>query len=334
MLSRGVLRGQRRSWLVAVGLLVASLALHLLHAADIITLVVCAAVLTLLIVQRERFRAQTERATIVTAFVILAVGGVIATLGGFVAVEVAGHVHHHPLPSWPDVLLGSAERLVGVEWVVFPTTIDRYASVSLLAVGISLIVVALYPAHQAGGRPPPVVGARGHGPARRRAQGARHRAAARDRHARLLRAARRQAVVLPPRLTRRLRRLRRSVPGLARPDRAVLRARPRLGLVPPLRRPQRVGPRRHGRGRGMAPDVPGLGHALPLHRRRGRGRPPRVLAAGRQDEGAAPGGQPRRPLRLHRPLPRPGPARSRPTRHAWPSSWPRAAAASRSAASP
>ena len=79
-----------------------------------------------------------------TAFVILAVGGVIATLGGFVAVEVAGRVHHHPLPGWPDVLLGSAERLVGVEWVAFPPTIDRYASISLLAVGISLIVVALY----------------------------------------------------------------------------------------------------------------------------------------------------------------------------------------------
>ena len=125
-------------------MLVASLALHLVHSADVITLVVCAGVLTLLVVQRERFRAQTEPATLVTAFVILAVGGVVATLGGFVAVEVAGHVHHHPLPGWPDVLLGSAERLVGVESVVFPTTIDRYASVSLLAVGLSLILVALY----------------------------------------------------------------------------------------------------------------------------------------------------------------------------------------------
>jgi lysylphosphatidylglycerol synthetase-like protein (DUF2156 family) len=144
MLSRGILRGQHRSWLVAVTLLVATLALHLLHAADIITLLVCAGVLTLLIVQRERFRAQTEPATLVTAFLILAVGGVVATLGGFVAVEVAGRVHHHALPGWPHVLLGSAERLVGVQWVAFPTTIDRYASISLLAVGISLIVVALY----------------------------------------------------------------------------------------------------------------------------------------------------------------------------------------------
>ncbi len=144
MLSRGVLRGQRRSWVVAVALLSASLGLHLVHAADVITLLVCAAVLTLLIVERERFRAQTEPATLVTAFVILAVGGALATLGGFVAVEVAGRVHHHLLPGWPDVLAGSAERLVGVQWVTFPPTIDRYASVSLLAVGFSLIVVALY----------------------------------------------------------------------------------------------------------------------------------------------------------------------------------------------
>ena len=144
MLSRGILKGQRRSWMVAVALLVASLALHLLHAAGFVTLLVCAAVLILLIVQRELFRAQTEPATLVTAFVILAVGGLVATLGGFLAVEVAGRVHHHPLPGWPDVLLGSAERLVGVQWVAFPATVNRYVSISLLAVGLSLIVVALY----------------------------------------------------------------------------------------------------------------------------------------------------------------------------------------------
>ena len=34
MLSRGILRGQRRSWVVAVALLVAALALHLVHSAD------------------------------------------------------------------------------------------------------------------------------------------------------------------------------------------------------------------------------------------------------------------------------------------------------------
>ena len=98
MLSRGILKGQRRSWLVAVALLVATLALHLVHAADVVTLLVCAGVLTLLIVQRELFRAQTEPATLVTAFVILAVGGLLATLGGFIAVEVAGPRAPPPAP--------------------------------------------------------------------------------------------------------------------------------------------------------------------------------------------------------------------------------------------
>jgi lysylphosphatidylglycerol synthetase-like protein (DUF2156 family) len=144
MLSRGILKGQRRSWIVAIALLTGSLALHLVHAADVVTLVVCAGVLVLLIVQRDLFRAQTEPATLIGAFAILAVGGLLATLGGFIGVQIAGHVHHHQLPSWPHVLLGSAERLVGVQWVHFPTTIDRFASVTLLAVGISLIVVALY----------------------------------------------------------------------------------------------------------------------------------------------------------------------------------------------
>jgi lysylphosphatidylglycerol synthetase-like protein (DUF2156 family) len=144
MLSRGILKGQRRSWIIAVALLSASLALFLLHAADVITLLLCAGVLTFLVVQRDLFRAKTEPATLVTALVILAVGGVLAALGGFVAVEITGRVRHHPLPDWSHVLLGSAERLVGLRTVAFPPTIDRYVAGSLLAVGISLIVVALY----------------------------------------------------------------------------------------------------------------------------------------------------------------------------------------------
>ena len=171
MLSRGILKGQRRSWIVAVALLVASLALHLIHAAGFGSLLVCAGVLTLLIVQRERFRAQTESATIVTAFVILAIGGLIATLGGFVAVEVAGRVHHHPLPAWPNVLLGSAERLVGVQWVEFP----RHHR----PLRLHQPAGRRHQPHRGGAlspdparrRPAPFVRARRHGPARRRAAG-------------------------------------------------------------------------------------------------------------------------------------------------------------------
>jgi lysylphosphatidylglycerol synthetase-like protein (DUF2156 family) len=144
MLSRGVLKGQRRSWLVAVALLAASLVLHVIHAADVLTLLVCAAVLTLLIVQRGRFGAQAEQGTVRSAFSVLTAGGLTATFGALLGVELAGRVHHRSLPHWPQVLLGSAERLVGVQNVPFPRHINRYASPSLLAVGVSLIVVSLY----------------------------------------------------------------------------------------------------------------------------------------------------------------------------------------------
>jgi lysylphosphatidylglycerol synthetase-like protein (DUF2156 family) len=144
MLARGVLKGQRRSWLVAVGLLVASLVLHILHAADVVTLLVCAGVLTLLIVQRERFRAQAEQGTVRSAFLTLAVGGITATVGATLAVEFAGRVRHHSLPGWPQVLLGSAERLIGIGDVHFPSHINHYASTTLLSVGLTLIVVSLY----------------------------------------------------------------------------------------------------------------------------------------------------------------------------------------------
>ena len=145
------------------------------------------------------------------------------------------------------------------------------------------------------------------GTARRRNQGTGHRPPPRNRLPGLLRTARRQAVVLPPRLHGRLRRVRRGVPRLTGSDRPLQRAGPRMGRLPPLRRPQRLGARRHGRRRGLASDLPGVGDALLVSRRRGDRGPPSVLPGGRQDEGAAAGGEPGRPLRLHRPLPGPGP---------------------------
>ena len=307
MLSRGILKGQRRSWLVAVVLLGISFGLHLVHDAGVITLLVSAGVLVLLVVEREKFRADTEPATLVTALGILAVGGLVATLGGFLAVEIAGHVRRHRLPSWPNVLLGSAERLVGLRAVPFPGRIDRFVSISLLAVGLCLIVVALYLLTR------PVVDRRlsaGRAAMGRRAAEFRARDIVR-RHGTgtldyfALRDDKqfffhRDSLVAY------------AVLGgvcLVSPDPIgpFSERGARVGRLPALRGPERMGTRRHGCGRGVAADLPGVGHALRLHRRRGRRGLPRLLPRGREDEGAASSGEPGGPLRLHRPLPRPVP---------------------------
>ena len=171
------------------------------------------------------------------------------------------------------MLLGSAERLVGVQWVAFPATIDRFASISLLAVGISLIVVALYLLTR------PVVDRRlssGRAAVGRRAAELRARDIVRRHGTGTL-------DYFALRDDKQWFFHRDSLVAYAVFGGVCLVSPDPIGpfserahvwdCLPPLRRPQRVGPRRDGRGRGVAPDLPGVGHALPLHRRRGGGRP-------------------------------------------------------------
>jgi lysylphosphatidylglycerol synthetase-like protein (DUF2156 family) len=144
MLARGVLRGQRRAWLVATVLLAASLALHLLHGASLGGLVVSGVVLALLLAERDLFGAAADQASARSAATTVVVGGLASVAAATAAIEVSGRVRHHPLPSWPLVMAGAAERLVGLHAVAFPDTIDDWVSPSLLAVGLGLALVALY----------------------------------------------------------------------------------------------------------------------------------------------------------------------------------------------
>jgi lysyl-tRNA synthetase class 2 len=144
MLARGMLRGQRRSWTVAVGLLAATLVLHVVHGASLGGLLLTALVLLLLLAERDLFGAAADQASLRSAVLTLVVGGVVAVGAATLAIEVSGRVRHHPLPSWPVVLGAATERLVGLHTVVLPDSIDDWISPSLLAVGVGLALVALY----------------------------------------------------------------------------------------------------------------------------------------------------------------------------------------------
>ena len=84
---------------------------------------------------------------------------------------------------------------------------------------------------------------------------------------------------------RRLRRPRRHLPGFARPDRPGCRARAGVVGVPALRRRARLVARGAGRGRGLAADLPRVGDARPLHRRRGGRRRAPLHPRGGQHKG-------------------------------------------------
>jgi lysylphosphatidylglycerol synthetase-like protein (DUF2156 family) len=144
MLARGVLRGQRRAWLIAVSLLTATVVFHVIRDADIGTVLFSAAVLVFLLVQRQSFRSDHDAGSLRSAVVILVTGAVAATFGATAVLELSGRIKHHPLPSYPLVVLGSAERLVGLTTVAFPSYIEGFVAPSLLALGIALVLVALF----------------------------------------------------------------------------------------------------------------------------------------------------------------------------------------------
>ena len=319
MLARGVLRGQRRAWLVATVLLAVSLVLHLLHGASVGGLVVSGVVLALLIAERDLFGAASDHVSARSAATTVVVGVVAAVAAATAAIEVSGHVRHHPLPSFPLVLAAAAERLVGLHTVVLPDEVDDWVSPGLLAVGIGLALVALYLLTR------PVVDRRLSAGRAGTADAAAGTAGLRAVSAR--RAAEHRARDI----------VRRHGTGTLdyfalRDDKQWFFHRDTLvayavygGVC--LISPDPIGPRserlqafdafrRYCDRRGWSLSVMAAaeewlplyrehGHAPHVHRGRGGGRHPPLLPPGRADEGAAPGRQPGRALRLHRRLPRP-----------------------------
>ena len=143
MLARGILRGQRRAWLVAVVLLAASTVFHLAHAISVGGIVISLGVLALLLVERRYFTATTDRTSFAKAIPTLVTIVLVAVLASFFAIEVS-HRHHGQLPSWPLVLLAVTERLVGLSTIALPDRVDDFVYPTMFAVGIGVILATLY----------------------------------------------------------------------------------------------------------------------------------------------------------------------------------------------
>ena len=143
MVARGLLRGQRRAWVVAVAAVSATLVLRLVGDALLVGVVISTVVLALLLTQRRHFTAVADHRSWRSASVTLSAGVSIAIGGAFSAVELS-HLHRHQLPGWPLVLAGLVERLAGIQAIALPGRVNTWTSPSLLAVGCALVLVAAF----------------------------------------------------------------------------------------------------------------------------------------------------------------------------------------------
>ncbi len=144
-IGRGILRGQRRAWRVAVAILGGSVLLHLLAGADVEESLVATVVLVFLLVNRREFQAASDWSSLRSALVVLGVVSVGVAVAATVFLEVFTRLsHHQDLGAWWTTFWAVAERYAGIRTEPLPHRIDRFLAPALLVVGITLVAVVLY----------------------------------------------------------------------------------------------------------------------------------------------------------------------------------------------
>ena len=147
-LGRGILRGQRRAWRVAVVLLSGTIVLHLVAAADIEESLFAIAVLVLLLVNRRDFQASSDWSSLRSALIALGHRGrsascvlTTASIELFTSID-RDHMHTH-IPWW-TALWAVSERMVGIQTIALPQRADRFLAPTLLVIGLSLVAITLF----------------------------------------------------------------------------------------------------------------------------------------------------------------------------------------------
>jgi lysylphosphatidylglycerol synthetase-like protein (DUF2156 family) len=142
MLARGIRRGQRRSWFLAVVLLAVTVVAHALRGGTIVSLLIALSILVLLVGERRFFQATTDRTSVKDALPRLGLVALVATVAATLGVEAASR--HEHLPNIAVVFLACVERLAGQSMIALPDRASDFVNPTLLAIGVSLVVSALY----------------------------------------------------------------------------------------------------------------------------------------------------------------------------------------------
>ncbi|NNN21762.1 MAG: DUF2156 domain-containing protein [Acidimicrobiales bacterium] len=146
--ARGVRRGQRQAWVVAVILLTLSTVAHVFKGFALAPALISGGVLVFLLITRKSFSAKIDLPSLRNGLVTLIFGGLITILAGTVGIKTSVMIQnrHHKLVtpiSWTDALHATATRLIGLNGPVLPDAINDFASTVLGTIGIGLALVAL-----------------------------------------------------------------------------------------------------------------------------------------------------------------------------------------------
>lgn len=140
-LARGVRRGQRHAWAIACVLIAGTVALHIVKGGDLDESAVAVAILVFLLVNRGAFEADFDVPSLFRGLVSVVTGGVMAVVVSVLAIEVV-HGGSRGRPPLGRVILGVAQRLVGIHDIALQGRAARFLTPVLLGVGVGLVVIA------------------------------------------------------------------------------------------------------------------------------------------------------------------------------------------------
>jgi lysyl-tRNA synthetase class 2 len=141
LLGRGVRRGQRHAWALAVAALALTCVLHLVKGLDLEEAGASLLVLGYLLAHRDVFTVRADRPSIGRAAGTLAGGAAVAVVVGTVtALWLPRASHIAPARA----VAGVTERLVGVDTIGLPPRRDHFLAPALGGVGLSLAAAACW----------------------------------------------------------------------------------------------------------------------------------------------------------------------------------------------
>ena len=135
LLARGVRRGQRHAWMLAVALLFVAVVGDVTKGLDVEEAIVALLVVGFLVIHRDDFAAPANPSSWRRGIGVALLATVVAVVGATIGVA-----SRHTGLSLAKIEEAVTERLVGLRTVALPNSIDRLVSPALLAVGV---VVAL-----------------------------------------------------------------------------------------------------------------------------------------------------------------------------------------------
>jgi len=141
MIARGIRRGQRRAWYLAVTLLAVTIGTHFARGGSVAASGFALVIMTFLIVRRQHFQASADRSSVKAALPRLFGAAFVAVAAATLGAEATSR---HQLPNIGVVFMGSVERLVGQSNIQLPDRAADFVNPALLTVGITLLVSALY----------------------------------------------------------------------------------------------------------------------------------------------------------------------------------------------